>query len=51
MASEAEELHPDTRWLAMLVRDGLLLIVRGIERRCGLKRDACPRCGHERRRD
>lgn len=30
------EREDDTRWLALLVRQGLLLIVRGVERRYGL---------------
>jgi len=30
----------DTRWLAMLIRRGLLLIVRGIEERYGIREKA-----------
>lgn len=33
------------RWLALLLRQGLLLIVAGIERRYGLG-EKCPRPGH-----
>jgi hypothetical protein len=32
------------RWLALLIRQGLLLIVAGIEKRYGL-RSRCARCG------
>ena len=34
------------RWLALLIREGFLVIVAGIERRFGMqRRHAWPRCG------
>lgn len=39
------------KWLALLLRDSVLMLVRGVEARYGIKanarpaREQCPRCG------
>lgn len=47
--SNNQAKHDDVRWLAMLIRQGLKLIVAGIEKRYGL--DAKPEANASRAAD
>lgn len=50
LATAGDDAGDDAvRWLALLIREGLMVIVSGIERRLGLRRRVdtrfeCPRC-------
>ncbi len=44
--TETEARDDGVKWLAFLLRDGLLMIVRGIESRYAIHaKQECPRCG------